>query len=79
MFLAGRAMQLLINFVKKLTKKAKKEAIENAPKLHQYYYLPDKKSRNISKDSWNFSPNFKFSYLPIPLFRAEHLTISAED
>jgi len=34
-------------FFKKLTKKAKKEAIENAPKLHQYHYLPDKKSPNI--------------------------------
>jgi len=35
--------ELIENFVKKLTKKAKKEAIENAPKLHQDYYFPDKK------------------------------------
>ena len=66
-FIAGRAKQLLINYCPETDQKANKEAFGDAPKLLQHYQLPDKNSRNISKDTWNFFflPYFKkfFIYL----------------
>jgi hypothetical protein len=39
--------------------KQNKEAVGSARRLLQYCQLPDKNSRDISRDIWNFSQHFK--------------------
>jgi len=73
--LSGRAMQLLINCCQETDQKSKQRGNRKSTEITPVLLIVGKKSRKISEDTWNFSPNFKISYLSIPRFLAEHLTM----
>ena len=59
----------------KTKEKYHKETVVSARRLLQYFQTPDKYSLDISRYIYNFFPAVQNSYVFIPLFLSEPLTV----